>query len=190
VHSNLSGIALVVCLGTSTVTAATAQAQPKTKTAATEVGGDKSIEKQSAWEQEVMGEDSAKQAEMKKIAAAQRLGEQARKNPPPEPVKKSKDPSKEGVHAKSEASIGLPIESEEAQKSQPKKSAVARKVEPSSSANDELGALVAASLASEKKSAPAPTAETSSSDRGRKSKASKGKAAANSSSLDRMFASP
>ena len=180
-----SGLALVVFLGASGLGVATpsstAWAQPKGKKASTEADGDKSIEKQSAWEQKVMGEDSAKKADMKKIAAAQKLAEEARKNPPPEPVKKVKDPNKEGVHAKSEASIGLPIESEEAQKSQAKKPVVAKKVAPSS-ADDELGALVAASLASEKKSA-AMGEDTTPSGNGRKGKSGKGKSSASVDSV-------
>jgi hypothetical protein len=189
-HSRLSGLALALCLGASglgvSVGPSTAWAQPKKKP--TVEAGDKSFEKQSAWEQKVMGEDGAKQADMKKIAAAQKLAEEARKNPPPEPVKKVKDPNKEGVRAKSEASIGLPIESEQAQKTTPKKATVAKKSDSAGSANDELGALVASSLASEKKAEPAPAADAASA-RGRKGRA-KGKAAAKAeepSSLDRIF---
>jgi hypothetical protein len=190
-HSRLSGLALALCLGASglgvSVGTSTAWAQPKNKKPTVEAG-DKSFEKQSAWEQKVMGEDGAKQADMKKIAAAQKLAEEARKNPPPEPVKKVKDPNKEGVRAKSEASIGLPIESEQAQKTTPKKATVAKKSDPAGSANDELGALVASSLASEKKAESAPAADAAPARRG-KGRA-KGKAAAKAeepSSLDRIF---
>jgi hypothetical protein len=188
-HPRFSGLALALCLGASglgvSVATSTAWAQPKNKKPPLEAG-DKSFEKQSAWEQKVMGEDGAKQADMKKIAAAQKLAEETRKNPPPEPVKKHKDPNKEGARAKSEASIGLPIESEEAQKTTPKKATVAKKAEPGGSANDELGALVASSLASEKKAEAAPVADTSRGHKGR----TKGKAAAKAeepSSLDRIF---
>jgi hypothetical protein len=175
--------------------ASPAFAQPKNKKAATEAGGDKSIEKQSAWEQKVMGEDSAKKADMKKIAAAQKLAEESRKNPPPEPAVHHKDPNKEGVNAKRESSIGLPIESEEAEKkANARRAPVAKKAEPSNSANDELGALVAASLASDKKDEPPASASADAKARGRKGK-SKGKASVAAakpdpapSSLDRMFA--
>jgi hypothetical protein len=188
-HSRLSGLALALCLGVSglgiSVATSTAWAQPKSKKPPLEAG-DKSFEKQSAWEQKVMGEDGAKQADMKKIAAAQKLAEEARKNPPPEPVKKVKDPNKEGVRAKSEASIGLPIESEQAQKTTPKKATVAKKTDPNGSANNELGALVASSLASDKKAeAAAPASDT----KGHKNR-TKGKASAKAeepSSLDRIF---
>src|ERR1051325_6429609 len=188
-HSRLSGLALAVCLGASglgiSVATSTAWAQPKNSKKAPLEAGDKSFESQSAWEQKVMGEDGAKQADKKKIAAAQKLAEEARKNAPPEPVKKVKDPNKEGVRAKSEASIGCPIESEQAQKTTPKKATVAKKSDPNGSANDELGALVASSLASEKKAEAAPAADA----RGRKGR-TKGKAAAKAeepSSLDRIF---
>jgi hypothetical protein len=144
---------------------APASAEPKNKSKSSTEAGDKSIDKQMAWEQKVMGEDGAKKADMKKIAAAQKLAEESRKNPPPEPAPTHKDPNKEGVRAKHEASIGLPIESDEAPKSSgAKKTTVAKKsAAPSSSANDELGALVASSLASDKK---AEAAENDSADSG------------------------
>lgn len=161
-------IVLTIGLGMS----AMGYAQPKAKSKSSEAGGDKSIEKQSAWEQQVMGEDSAKKSDLRKIAAAQKLADQARKNPPPIAAPKVKDPSKEGVRAKQEASIGLPIASDEAPRSPRGKSgknakngAVAgdgstgsgswsgKKVaQPTSSANDELGSLVATSLAEDKAS--------------------------------------
>lgn len=196
-RSRISRLMLAVCLTGSgvmglTLAASPAMAQKNKKSApAAEAGADKSIEKQSAWEQKVMGEDSAKKADAKKIANAQRLAEEARKNPPPEPVAHHKDPNKEGVRAKREASIGLPIESEQEQKAAPKKVAAVKKAEPSSAANDELGALVAASLADEKKQSGGATAsnESGAHGRGRKGKgretASK---SAEPSSLDRMFA--
>jgi hypothetical protein len=185
---------------------APAAAEPKSKSKSSSEAGDKSIDKQMAWEQKVMGEDGAKKADMKKIAAAQKLAEESRKNPPPEPAPTHKDPNKEGVRAKHEASIGLPIESDEAPKSNSaKRATVAKKTAaPSSSANDELGALVASSLASDKK---AEAAENDSADseastarpsrgkghKGRRAKAH-GKASTASakpdapSSLDQMFA--
>lgn len=196
----LSGLALALCLGSSGLALSgsfsAAWAQPKSgKKGTVEVGSDKTIEKQSAWEQQVMGEDGAKKNDLKKIAAAQKLAEEARKNPPsPEPAKKHKDPSKEGARAKAEASIGLPIESEEAEKSQTKKPLAAKKVEPSGSANDELGALVAASLASEKKEAamtPSSSPHASSATgKGRPGKGSRttAKASSSGSSLDKIFA--
>jgi hypothetical protein len=207
-HSRFFGLMLPLCLGSlvglSQVGESPAWGQPRKKTASSEAGGDKTIEKQSAWEQKVMGEDGAKQADMKKIAAAQKLAEEARKNPPPEPAPKYKDPNKQGARAKNEASIGLPIESEEAQKSQGKRTVVAKKAEPSNSANDELGALVAASLASDKGDvrgggstrSAARASDSGGGGRGksRKLRASKGRssAAARSSdppsSLDRIFA--
>ena len=198
-RSRMTGLMLAVCLGGVgvmglTLAAPRAVAQPKNKKGSSEAGGDKSIEKQSAWEQKVMGEDSAKQADMKKIAAAQKLAEESRKNPPPEPAVHHKDPNKEGARAKREASIGLPIESEQETKSPSKKAAVAKKAEPSGSANDELGALVAASLASDKKGEPPSTASANegggTKGRGRKGKAKETAAAkpAAPSSLDRMFA--
>jgi len=173
-----------------TLAAQPALAQKNKKAAPSEAGADKSIEKQSAWEQKVMGEDSAKKADAKKIANAQRLAEEARKNPPPEPAVHHKDPNKEGARAKREASIGLPIESEQETKNTPKK-VVAKKSEPSGSANDELGALVAASLADEKKGAASSTTASNDSGnrgRGKKTKGRETTAKAEPSSLDRMFA--
>ncbi|HEX2658929.1 MAG TPA: hypothetical protein VHU40_11685 [Polyangia bacterium] len=174
-----------------TLAASPAMAQKNKKSAPAEAGTDKSIEKQSAWEQKVMGEDSAKKADAKKIANAQRLAEEARKNPPPEPVAHHKDPNKEGVRAKREASIGLPIESEQEQKAAPKKVAAAKKAETSGPANDELGALVAASLADEKKQSGGATASNDVGAHGKGRKAKGRETAAKSaepSSLDRMFA--
>lgn len=177
-----------------TLVSGPAVAQPKNKKgpSSSEAGGDKTIEKQSAWEQKVMGEDAAKKADMKKIAAAQKLAEEARKNPPPEPAVHHKDPNKEGVRAKGEASIGLPIESEQEKAKAPRKVAVAKKAEPSGSANDELGALVAASLASDKKEAASTPAASESASRGHgrkgKGREAAAKPAAAPSSLDRMFA--
>jgi len=198
VQLKLSGFALALCLGSSGVALtgsfSAAWAQPKGgKKGTVEVGSDKTIEKQSAWEQQVMGEDGTKKNDLKKIAAAQKLAEEARKNPPPEPVKKRKDPSKEDARAKTKASIGLPIESEEAEKSQTKKPLAAKKVEPANSANDELGALVAASLASEKKEAATPPSSTHASNTGGKSRTGRGKtttakAGSSGSSLDKIFA--
>lgn len=210
-RSLMSRLALVVCLGGGalglTAGAPVAWARPKEKKPgpAAGAGSDSTLDKQSAWEQKVMGDDGAKRADLKKIAAAQRLGDDARKNPPPEPPKRYKDPNKEGARAKSEASIGLPIASDEARRPSGKKTAASgpKRAAPASSSNDELGALVASSLASDRKaSAPAaapppPAAPEKSRGRGRGGKA-RGKAAkaakaapaapAGPSSLDRMFA--
>jgi hypothetical protein len=143
---SLSVAVLAVVFG---LTSGTAFGDPKKKKG-TEEAGDKGLDRQMAWENKVMGDDSAKQAELKKIANAQRLAEEARKNPPPPPAPKVKDPNKEGVRAKQEAEIGLPIESEEASQRQAKKSGPAKKAETANSANDELGQLVASSLAADR----------------------------------------
>jgi len=197
-RSRFSRLVPVACLGLGTLflsltaTPAFAQKNKKQPAAASEAGNG-SIEKQSAWEQKVMGQDGEKEADRKKIAAAQKMAAEAKKNPPPEPVVHHKDPSKEGVNAKRESSIGLPIESEEAEKSAPKK-AVAKKAAPASSApaNDELGALVAASLASDKKAEEAEKSSASGAKghaaKGKKGKATSAKADPPPSSLDRMFA--
>jgi hypothetical protein len=158
------------------------QAKPQSKSA--EVG-DRGMDKQMDWENKVMGDDNAKRADMKKIAAAQKLSDQARKHPAPEPVAKVKDPSKEGVRAKQEASIGLPIASEEEAAHHAKKASTAKKVAAPSSSDDELGALVASSLAADR-----PTAASEPASKGKPAKAAKGKhvKAKASSSLDDMFA--
>jgi hypothetical protein len=156
--------------------------------------GDKEIEKQSAWEQKVMGEDSAKAADLKKIAAAQKLADKARKNPPPPPTPKVKDPNKEGVRAKHEAAIGLPIASDEPTR---KKHAAAKKDADNNSANDELGSLVASSLAADKAShgGVSPSAHGNDSSSGRTrgkghARASGGaQSGSSSSALDQLFGS-
>jgi hypothetical protein len=127
-----------------------ASAQPRNRNGASKAGSDKTIDKQMEWEKRVMGDDSAKSADLRKIAAAQKLADEAAKHPPPIAAPKAKDPSKEGVRAKQEAAIGLPIASD--QNSRPRKSTGGAKkaAQPSPSGNDELGALVAASLAQEK----------------------------------------
>jgi len=148
-----------------------------------------------------MGDDGHKRADMNKIAAAQKLGEETRKNPPPEPPKKHKDPNKEGARAKNEATIGLPIASDQKAPAKratpapppPGKRAAAR----GNAANDELGALVASSLAEDRKGSAAAAPATSPPARtgnapghGGKSRGKRVKAAAAPpapSSLDRMF---
>lgn len=196
-RSRFSRLVPVACLGLGTLfvslTATPAFAQKNKKPAAASEAGNGSIEKQSAWEQKVMGQDGEKEADRKKIAAAQKMAAEAKKNPPPEPVVHRKDPSKEGVNAKRESSIGLPIESEEAEKTAPKK-VVAKKTAPASNApaNDELGALVAASLASDKKAEDAdkssPGSAKAHAAKSKKGKATSAKADAQPSSLDRIFA--
>jgi hypothetical protein len=149
---------------------------------------DTTIEKQSEWEKKVMGEDAAKKNEMKKIAEAKRLADEAAKHPQPVAAPKPKDPNKEGVRAKQEAAIGLPIESDnEPAKVARKNNAANKKAEPSSSSNDALGALVASSLAEDR------SAEAAAKSKGNRTKGGagrgKGKAAASgTSSLDQMFA--
>jgi len=147
----LLGHAALLCL-TLGLGAQSASAEPRHKQKKESDATDRTLDKQMAWEQKVMGEDGAKKADMKKIAAAQKLADEGRNNPEPPPPPKVKDPNKEGVRAKQEASIGLPIESDQAQSPRAKKAAVAKKEAPSSSANDELGALVATSLAEDKSS--------------------------------------
>jgi hypothetical protein len=162
-----------------------AWAQPKNRSKGTDVG-DKTIEKQSEWENKVMGEDAAKKNEMKKIAEAKRLADEAAKHPQPVAAPKHKDPNKEGARAKQEAAIGLPIESESEPAKVAKKNNGPKKAEPSSSANDALGALVASSLAEDKAS------DTRAKAGGNRTKGggarAKGKASAPASSLDQMFA--
>jgi hypothetical protein len=137
-----------------------ASAQPRNRngdrSGGTKAGSDKTIDKQMEWEKRVMGDDSAKSSDLRKIAAAQRLADEAAKHPPPIAAPKVKDPSKEGVRAKQEAAIGLPIASDQNNPAPRKSTGPAKKTaQPSSSGHDELGALVAASLAQEK-SADAP----------------------------------
>lgn len=198
-RSRFSRLVPVACLGLGTLflalTVTPAFAQKNKKPAAASEAGNGSIEKQSAWEQKVMGQDGEKEADRKKIAAAQKMAAEARKNPPPEPAVHHKDPSKEGVNAKRESSIGLPIASDEAEKAAPKKTVAKKSTAPASSSNDELGALVAASLASDKKaeevekSSSSPSPGKARAAKGKKSKATtSAKADAQPSSLDRMFA--
>ena len=132
-------------------------------------------------------------------AAAQKLGEETRKNPPLEPAKKHRDPNKEGARAKNEATIGLPIASDE--KAPAKRATPApppsKRAARGSAANDELGALVATSLADDRKGSAAAAPATSppprtgnGPGRGGKSRGKRGRTAAAPpapSSLDRMF---
>ena len=176
-----------VCLALGLILCGAAHAEGKKKKG----DGDHTLDGQMAFEKKVMGEDSTKAAEMKKIAAAQKLAEEARKNPPPEPAPKVKDPNKEGVRAKQEATIGLAIPEEEPQHT---KKATLKKAEPkASSTDDELGKLVAASLAEDKPEKAAPAhSNTSSNTKGRKGKSRKAKGGGESSSgptgLDSLFA--
>jgi len=149
---------------------------------------DTTIEKQSEWEKKVMGGDAAKKNEMKKIAEAKRLADEAAKHPQPVAAPKPKDPNKEGVRAKQEAAIGLPIESDNEPAKVAKKNNAAKKAEPSSSANDALGALVASSLAEDRSAEAAAKSKGGNRTKGGAAKG-KGKTAASSgSSLDQMFA--
>ena len=150
----LLGHAAVLCLALG-FGAQAASAEPRHKQKKESDTTDRTLDKQMAWEQKVMGDDGAKTADLKKIAAAQKLADEGRNNPAPPPPPKVKDPNKEGVRAKQEASIGLPIASDEAQGSRATKKAAVKKETPSSSANDELGALVASSLAEDKASGSA-----------------------------------
>ena len=174
---------ILVCASAAPVVA---RAQPKHKAESAEVS-DKTMDKQMAWENKVMGEDRAKQADMKKIAAAQKISDEARKHPAPEPAPKVRDPNKEGVRAKQEAAIGLPIASdEEASRHTKKAPSAKRATEPSGSANDELGALVASSLASEKSSSG--QGDGASKGSGSKGKAKRpGKSSSAPSALDKIF---
>jgi hypothetical protein len=161
-----------------------AWAQPKNRNKTSDAG-DKTIEKQSEWENKVMGEDAAKKSEMKKIVEAKRLADEAAKHPPPEVAPKRKDPNKEGVRAKQEAAIGLPIESDnEPAKVAKKNNASKKAAAPTSASNDALGALVASSLA-EDKSLDASRAKGNRTKGGTKGKGAK---AASTSSLDQLFA--
>lgn len=147
--------------------------------------GDKTFEKQSEWENKVMGEDAAKKNEMKKIAEAKRLAEEAAKHPQPVAAPKHKDPNKEGARAKQEAAIGLPIESEaEPAKVAKKNNGSKKAAEPSSSSNDALGALVASSLAEDN----ATRSRNRTKGGGASAAKGKGKAGGGTSSLDQMFA--
>jgi hypothetical protein len=179
----------VIALTVSSAVSSLALAQPKNhaKTSASSAGGDKTIEKQLEWEKKVMGDDSAKAADMRKIAAAQKLADEAAKNPPPVQAPKPKDPNKEGVRAKQEAAIGLPIASDQETRTVKKSGNSKKAAAPSSSANDELGALVATSLAEEKST----DTTARSGQRGKTTSGRKGRSSAKGSapsSLDQMFA--
>jgi hypothetical protein len=184
-----------------------ASAQPKNRNGGPKPANDKTIDKQMEWENRVMGEDSTKRSDLRKIAAAQKLADEAAKNPPPIAAPRVKDPSKEGVRAKQEAAIGLPIASDKVDQS-PRKStgAVKKAPPPSSSANDELGALVASSLREERSADATATSRGSkrqsrgsasvSKDgsnnrgggKGKGKRMTSGDAGSSSSSLDKMFA--
>jgi hypothetical protein len=205
-RSKLLGYVIAFTVGYGLSGHATAQPRNRTSDRGTgsKAANDKTIDKQMEWEKRVMGDDSAKSSDLRKIAAAQRLADEAAKHPPPIAAPKVKDPSKEGVRAKQEAAIGLPIASDQNNPA-PRKStgAVKKTPPPTSSGNDELGALVAASLAQEK-SADAPTNSRASKHQARAASASrsgdKGRAKGRSrgaksggdgsspSSLDQMFA--
>jgi hypothetical protein len=176
-----------------------AYAQPKNRGKASASDGDKSIDKQMEWEKKVMGDDGAKAADMRKIAAAQKIADEAAKRPPPIQAPKVKDPNKEGVRAKQEAAIGLPIASDQEIRTPKKGGGNSKKsVESKSSANDELGALVASSLAEDKapdsrarttrdRASQTRASQTSAGARGAKGKG-RARTAPAPSSLDQMFA--
>lgn len=177
-------IGLTVAVAFSSV----ALGQGKGKGKSTEAG-DKTMDKQMEWEKSVMGADNAKAADAKKIANAEKIRKEALKHPPPIPAPKVKDPNKEGVRAKQEASIGLPIESDNY--SPAHKKAAAKKAAPTASDSDELGALVATSLAEHKHADAGAVNRKNSKTEGRSGTAgkSRGKSAgAPRSSLDDMFA--
>jgi hypothetical protein len=177
-------IALTVGFAMSSV----AYAEPKNRAKASASDSDKSIDKQMEWEKKVMGDDGGKAADMKKIAAAQKLADEAAKRPPPVQAPKVKDPNKEGVRAKQEAAIGLPIASDQEAHALKKTGGSKRSAEQKSSADDELGALVASSLAEDK--APGSHARTSQPKSASHAAKGKGRAKATvaPSSLDEMFA--
>ncbi len=184
----------VIALTVGFALSAVAHAEPKNRGKASASDGDKSIDKQMEWEKKVMGDDGGKAADMRKIAAAQKIADEAAKRPPPIQAPRVKDPNKEGVRAKQEAAIGLPIASDQEIRTPKKGGGNSKKAaEPKSSANDELGALVASSLAEEKapdshaRATRAHASQTNSGARGAKGKA-RAKTAAAPSSLDQMFA--
>jgi hypothetical protein len=153
-RSRFLGYVIAVTVGLAA--SSNAFAQPKNRGKAAAPSADKTMDKQMEWENKVMGDDHAKASDMRKIAAAQKLADEAAKNPPPVPAPKVKDPNKEGVRAKQEAAIGLPIASDNPVGSARKAGNFKKAAAPKSSADDELGALVASSLAEEK----APPSET------------------------------
>lgn len=169
----------VIALTVTFAVSAVASADPKNHGKAAAEAGDKNMDKQMEWEKKVMGSDNAKAADMRKIANAQKLADEAAKHPAPVQAPKPKDPNKEGVKAKQEAAIGLPIAEEETRTV--KKHGNSKKAAETSSTDDALGALVASSLAEEK--APAGRTKAASG-----SAKTKGHAKAPASSLDQMFA--
>jgi hypothetical protein len=185
-------IALTVSFSISTF----AQAQHRNRSKGGGGVGEKSIDQQMEWEKKVMGDDHVKQADLRKIAAAQKLANESAKHPPPIAAPKVKDPNKEGVRAKQEAAIGLPIESDKDLHSGKgtRTAAGSKKVaETRSSADDELGALVASSLAEEKSTGATSTGSATRINRSKGTSAPvkgkmRGKQASAPSSLDQMFA--
>ena len=131
----------MLCVG------ATGAAWAKKPTKAAAPKSDAQVEQTLSWEQKVMGDDAAKKADMERINAARIAQEKAKNAPPPPPVKK--DPNKEGVRAKGEASIDLPIAEDEAPAKKAPGPKKAKAAAPSSD-SDELGQLVAASLQEDK----------------------------------------
>jgi len=195
-RSKFLGFALAIALGLGLAAAGNVVAQPKSHAKSSEVGGDKTIDKQLEWEKKVMGDDGGKAAEIRKINAAQKMADDAAKRPPPVQAPKVKDPNKEGVRAKQEAAIGLPIASDQetrvSKKADGRTSASHKKGAEKSSANDELGALVATSLAEEKSTDVRSGGAQNASPSGKIGRGAKGKGrvkpAAAPSTLDQMFA--
>jgi hypothetical protein len=184
-------IALSMSFGISTIV----QAQHKTRSKGAGPLAEKTIDQQMEWEKKVMGDDHAKQADLRKIAAAQKLANESAKHPPPIAAPKVKDPSKEGVRAKQEAAIGLPIESDLRSGKSTKTSSAKKIAETRSSSDDELGALVATSLAEERSggagpaTAVRPNRTKGGSGGGMKLKGkNRGRAGGEPSALDQMFA--
>lgn len=186
------GYVIVVTVGLAG-SSGVASAEPKNRAKGSEVGTDKSIDKQLEWEKQVMGNDAAKTTSLRKIAAAQKMADEAAKKPQPIVAPKVKDPNKEGVRAKQEASIGLPIASDQEQPhaARTKNGSGKKVVEQKSSADDALGALVASSLAEDR--APEPRAQAAKGSKDSKptargARAKRVKTGPAPSSLDQMFA--
>src|SRR5450432_2569782 len=112
-RSKFLGFALAIALGLGLAAAGNVVAQPKSHAKSSEVGGDKTIDKQLEWERKVMGDDGGKAAETRHIHSAHKLADDAAKRPPPVHAPKVNDPHKEGVRAKQDAAIGLPIPSDQ-----------------------------------------------------------------------------
>lgn len=187
-RSKFLGYVISLTIGLAVSSVALAQPKGRSKGASSSASTDKTIDKQMEWEKKVMGDDSAKAADMKKIAAAQKLADEAARNPPPVQAPKPKDPNKEGVRAKQEAAIGLPIASDQETRTRKSPGNSKKATAPASSSNDELGALVASSLAEEKSADVSNEKTARGKGRGKGNARSAGKSGAAPSTLDQMFA--